>query len=82
MLGCHIDHVSLIGHMDDFQITDACMLYETLTIVEEDTIAMIEEISDLIEIAIETISDIVIRSECYLLIVLECVGECGEDSDD
>ncbi len=32
MLGCDIDHVSLIGHMDDLQICDACMFYELLTI--------------------------------------------------
>lgn len=68
--------------MDDLEISNACMLYETLTIVEEDTIAMIEEVSDRIEIAIVSVCDIVIRSECYLLIVLECVGECGEESDD
>lgn len=64
MFGCHIDHISLIGHMDDLQICDACMFYELLTIGEEDTIAMVEEVSDLVEIAIDTISDIIISSEC------------------
>jgi len=50
--------------MDDLQICDACMFYELLTIGEEDTIAMVEEISDCIEIAIDTISNIIISSEC------------------